>query len=94
MKFEFDKPTSERDIVKGAEIYLKSGTIESYDPVLLLEVQNDNVLINNGLYNYYTNLDEIDKIVLCTRSPHYDEEIDVIWCDDVDHVTIWENKDE
>ena len=52
MKFEFDKPTSDMDVMTGVDIHLKGGSIDSYDPVIYLLIQEDVVEINTGFYTY------------------------------------------
>jgi hypothetical protein len=94
VKFEFDKPTSDMEVFKGAEVLLKSGDVGYYDPILTLKIEDGVIKINNGFHHYHIPKCEVSKIALCNRNPIYDEEIDVIWYKDTDHVVIWENKDE
>lgn len=94
MKFEFDKPTSDMDVMTGVDIHLKDGSIDSYDPVVCLAIQDDFVEINTGFYTYNIALKEIYEIILLKRTPYYDKDIDVIWYKDSDYETIWESEDE
>lgn len=92
MKFEFDKPTSDMSIVKGVEVHLKSGDIEHYDPVVLLNILDDVVIINNTYYDYYVKLNDISKIIVYNRNPNYDVSVDLIWYKDTDYETIWKSE--
>ena len=74
-------------------LLMKDGYEDHYDPIITLDVSEDEVAINNGYcHTYRIALDGINKIVTYKRKPHYHRDIDVVEYTDYDHVTIWENK--
>lgn len=90
MRFDFYEPTSDMDVMTGVDIHLKDGSIDSYDPVIYIDIKEDSVEINNSLYTYNISLTDVYEIILLKRTPHYDEDIDMIWYKDSDYETIWE----
>lgn len=74
-------------------LLMKDGYEDHYDPIITLDVSEDEVAINNGCYHIYRiALDGINKIITYKRKRHYDQDVDVIEYTDYDHETIWENK--
>ncbi|MEG2707432.1 MAG: hypothetical protein RR959_08825 [Erysipelotrichaceae bacterium] len=91
MLYEYDEPTSDMEVMMGAYLHLKSGYVDSYDPVITLEITSTQVKINNACYDYVIELSDVLKIEMCKRNPQYDEDIDILEYIDSDIVTIWEN---
>ena len=84
---------SELEELDAVCLFMKDGYEDHYDPIVTLDVGEDDVAINNGFYHTYSiTLDMINKIVTYKRKPTYHQEIDVVEYTDYDHVTIWENK--
>ena len=73
-------------------LLMKGGYEDHYDPIVTLDVGEDDVAIDNGYCHTCIALDDIDKIITYKRKPHYHQDIDVVEYTDYDHVTIWENK--
>ena len=74
-------------------LLMKGGYEDHYDPIVTLDVGEDEVAINNGYcHTYRIALDGINKIITYKRKPHYHQDIDVVEYTYYDHETIWENK--
>ena len=74
-------------------LLMKDGYEDHYDPIITLDVSEEEVAIDNGhRHTYRIALDGINKIITYKRKPHYHQDIDVVEYTDYDHETIWENK--
>jgi hypothetical protein len=74
-------------------LLMKGGYEDHYDPIVTLDVGEDDVAINNGYYHTYRiALDGINKIITYKRKRQYHQDIDVVGYTDYGHETIWENK--
>ena len=83
----------ELEELDAACLLMKDGYEDHYDPIITLDVSEDEVAIDNGYYHTYRiALDGINKIITYKRKPHYHQDIDAVEYTDYDHVTIWENK--
>ena len=73
-------------------LLMKNGYEDHYDPIVTLDVGEDEVVIDNGYCTYRIALDGINKIITHKRKRQYYQDIDSVGYTDYDHETIWENK--
>ena len=84
--------SSESEELDAVCLLMKNGYEDHYDPIITLDVGEDEVVIDNGYYTYRIALDGINKIITYKRKPQYHQDIDSVEYTDYDHETIWENK--
>ena len=84
--------SSELEELDAVCLLMKDGYEDHYDPIVTLDVGEDEVVIDNGYYTYCIALDGINKIITYKRKPQYHQDIDSVEYTDYDHETIWENK--
>lgn len=90
MNFEFDNVDLEKETFNAACLYLKDGYEDHYDPIIVLEIKEQEVVIDNSFNTYRIPLSSINKITMYKRTPFDDYGIDCLSYEDHSHVVVWE----
>ena len=87
----FDLPEVKEKEIVAVDVRLIDGTIDSYDPVVELKIENHALVIDNTFHTYEIGRSDFVSFTIYTRKQVYHADIDVFEYIDNDPCYFWEN---